>query len=348
MDANISDSLNIEGDASFAGSNPIAFRIDQDGSLQAGSAPLPSGVLFPTDATPVISLHPLYFNAPEFFVGQGKPIAYCKIGATQENSLAPLKTPLSWSIVYSLIVQVNQNLQSTEIAPGSDASKIEDIALPGGRGQLWCEVMAIVDGDPGKGLQIIESTFQKLQTLAGGTAVKGLFSIPAAPLAVAGQVESLLQQVTQAFSPGQRAQYWINSNLIELIASASQLARTGASNGAPSAASSGAPSAGASAGANFSQISIAAGTTTVVITPAAGNPGDGNAVKDDQGEKKPFDYFGLLTPFVNSPVYRFGLGGQGDIRMTKGPSGAANPFLQVPYVTMNIQTANQQQGGQTS
>jgi hypothetical protein len=306
----------------FEGSHPVAFRIDPDGRLQPSNAPLSGGSIFPTGSTPLATVGPLRFNGPDFFKNQSKPIAYCKIGVTQTHALQPMSKQLSWSIIYSLITAQDQDLQDTDFQlPDDDVDKLSRIPLPGGAGSLTCVVTAIVGGELSKGLSILFGTFNKLQSIAGGAVSKGLLTIPAVPLSVVTQIESMLVQVAQTFMPGQESQYWMNGSTINLVCNAA----------GTSTRSGGAPGP---QGADFSQLRLAQGANTIVIVPTRGNKGDGNTQNNVV-----VDYFQDLQKYVGSQKYLFAVDPDGVISLTS-VSNEANPFAQIPYVTMNIQIDN--------
>jgi hypothetical protein len=288
----------------FRGANPVAYRIDADGTLRKGSDPLSSGTVAASSPTPLLQVSPQWFNAPSFFRGQSKPSAFCSLAVSQRKPLSPMVNQLSWGITYSLLTAANQDIGSQSFTLAQqDADKFSNIPLPAGRGQLQCSVYAYVGGDPGKTFQIISNTLKQLGGIVGSASSQAFLSIPAADATALSQVQALFQQIIQEFAPPQWSQYWLNTNQIALAVTQD------------------------AAMANPAALRLGYGFNTIVIIPAQSNPGD------QPGTPPP--YFQTVNSFVGKAQFAFALDPDG-VTMT----GGTNPFLNIPYVALTIEVDN--------
>ncbi len=292
----------------FRGANAVPYRVDTDGVLRKGSDAFPETGTFVKSTTPLLQVAPQWFNAPPFFLGESKPSAFCKITLSQRKPVAPMTNALTWSITYSLLTAANQDVASQSFTLSTqDAAKLTNIPLPDGRGQFTCPVFAYVGGDPGKTFQIIGSTIKALQGIAGSSSLQAFLTIPAADAVGVAQADALFQQLLAELAPPKWSQYWINTNPVELAATAD------------------------AATANAAALKLAYGINTVVLIPAESNPGDHSQGQPDAVKS----YFQTIATFVGKSQFQFALGPAG-VTM----SGGTNPFDSIPYVALTIEVDN--------
>lgn len=290
----------------YRGAPPVAYRIDPDGTLRNASDPLPTGKTFSADANPVAQINPQWFNAPSFFVDQDKPAAFCKLGITQRVPLKPLVNQQGWSITYSLLTARHQDIPSqTFTLSDQDANTLANIPLPSGHGSLACVFYAYVGGDENKTFQIISDTLKTLQGIIGSTSTQAFLAIPIADVTALSQAESLFEQIVQATAPPQWTQYWMDTRIVPVALTA------------------------AAAGAGV--LSLALGSTTVIIIPSESNAKD--HVKN--APDAVVNYFDAISAYVGSASYKFQLTPNGVVM-----AGGSSPFDAIPYVALTIEVDN--------
>lgn len=289
----------------FFGAPPVAFRIDSDGVLRAGSDPFPQPSGFATSSSPLLQLSPQWFNAPNFFIGMNKPSAFCRLAVSQFKPLTPMTNQLSWSITYSLLSAPDQNIPSQDFTlTAQDASALENIPLPGGRGTLTCRVYAYVGGEPGKTFEIISNTIKALQGIVGSTSVQTFLVVPAADILGLNQAEALFQQILQAFAPPTWTQQWMDLTVIPVAVTQ------------PASV------------ANPRALKLANGFNSIVVVPAQSNPVDHAPGQQDAV----VPYVQRLSAYVGKSQYQFSLGASG-VTMTGGTS----PLDAIPYVALTVE-----------
>jgi hypothetical protein len=289
----------------FFGAAPVALRIDADNQLRNGSDAFPAPSAFATSSSPLLQLSPVWWYAPDFFIGMSKPSAFCKLALSQFKALAPMTNQLSWSITYSLIPSANENIPSQDFTlTPQDAATFQNMPLPGGRGNLTCRVYAYVGGDPGKTFEIISNTLKALEGVVGTSSTQTFLAIPAADILALNQAETLFQNILTAFAPPKYTQQWMDLTPI------------------PVAVTQGAASA------NPRALKLASGYNAVVLIPAQSNPTDHVPGQPD----KVVPYVQNLAPYIGKSQYQFTLGPTG-VTM----SGGTNPFEAIPYVALTVE-----------
>lgn len=309
----------------FRGSNPVAYRLNDDGSLSYADA-YQTRSMVTMDASkppPIISVAPQYFYGPDIiFNGLDKVQAYVKVSVRQSKVQVPLSKQLSWTAILPLLTDSHENITPTPITLTDDEKDaLSTIPLPSGKGELIVSVMALV-GPPAKtAWTIIDSTFKRLASVAESNEGSSLLVIPAADLVVAKQVEALVQSVVNAFQSDTVLQYWTrddDNSIINLTLTNPTSSEKGDGGG----------------------VVLAEGDTVVIVTPDQTNPGDPLPSYLPIDETSEGTRIGSYTQYLQSYIgKKFSKTRDGVIAF--GESGT-NPFDGIPYVTMTLtaSTAN--------
>jgi hypothetical protein len=201
-------------EAGFDGYPPSWYYLDTAASTLSTTRPSKTRMLTGTNAS--VSIWPRYLNAPSAaigsnnqtkFEGNGKPNAYVKVQVDQNIAGTSSTKPLTWSAMYPIIDNPNDNIHSTYFDDPVSGDPVEHVPIPGGTAKLRIPLTAVVGGQhPSTLLNIID----KVMGLATSTAGKTLFAIPAADIALATTVESLVNLASSAFAPDTKQQYWLN------------------------------------------------------------------------------------------------------------------------------------------
>jgi hypothetical protein len=204
----------IDTDPGFEGFPPAWYFFDRTaGKLTA--AP-PAGSAMAQSANVTLSLSPRFFNAPKAalgstaqtkFDGNGKPNAYLKVQVTQDRAGSGAMKPLTWSAMYPVLDGANDDIANVFFDDPVSGDPVQAVPLPGGTASLSTPLTAIVGGPRQSKLADI---LGKVLGVASSTSGKALFPIPAADVALASNVESLLNFGTTAFAPSTRQQFWLN------------------------------------------------------------------------------------------------------------------------------------------
>ena len=206
-------------DPGFEGSAPTWFYLDRtNGTL--GRA-FPAGRTLSTSAKPKVTFTPRFLNAPSPFEGQtnqtkfrgnGKPTAYLKVQLIQDTADENASKPLTWAALYPIIDNSNDDIGGPNgmviFSTGGTAvsgDPVVNVPLPGGSATLNVTLTAIVGGAKKSSLANI---IDKVLGVAGSTSGKALFPIPQADIALAGNIESLLNFASTSFAPETKQQFW--------------------------------------------------------------------------------------------------------------------------------------------
>jgi hypothetical protein len=319
----------------FEGSAPVAYRIDDDGSLKFANAAYPAAAKF-VDASKIalVKLRPRYLNAPAaLFKGQDKFNSYVRLSVTQSGLQTPLTSQLSWNAFFPLNTDIHQDIPTRTIGADETATKaLDGITIPNGAGELSLILYAVV-GPPSKtAWTIIDSTYQKLRKVASQEAGTTL-ALPASALAVADQVDGLLGALVLALENSSKEQRWFTDDRPTTL----QL------------------NAAAGVGDGSALVLRDRIPTSFILVPEQSNKGDRkqleNAMASMGYPKLLFDtndrvsYQDYLAPYISNGTTpgSFSLRINGDVAAT----GPDNPFVWVPYVTVELtatasSTSNQQ------
>jgi hypothetical protein len=121
--------------------------------------------------------------------------------------------------LYPILDSPNDDINSRYFSDPQGDAPIVNVPLPGGSGLFRTPITATVGGDkPQNSLLNIISHVLGIATSPGATA---LFPIPAADLALAANIESLINAATTAFAPETKQQFWIDDATIRVCANAS-------------------------------------------------------------------------------------------------------------------------------
>jgi len=204
----------IATDPGFEGFPPAWYYLDrQTGKL---SSALPANSSMATGPKVSFSMSPRFFNAPAQalgsnantqFLGRGKPNAYLKVQVTQDRAGDGAITPLTWSAIYPVLDGPQDDMSNKFFNDPVSGDPVQNIPLPGGTAKLSTPLTAVVGGEKHSKLGDI---LGKVLGLANSAAGKALFPIPAVDVALAVNVESLINLATSAFAPDTKQQYWIN------------------------------------------------------------------------------------------------------------------------------------------
>ena len=213
-------------DASFEGAPAKAYRVSsRPGPILDATDDL-DATEWTAGETPLLTLTPLFFNAPPFFVRRDKVNAYISLSMAQQKPQVPLDKQLRWALLAPLLTEEHQDIQSYDFSRLDDdvQAGLQNAPFPGGAGTIRLGLTAITGGTPSKAFQIVFDTFAKLRKIADPTVnplASGL-GIPAAALSVAAQYEALANQIVQAFTPGAHGELTFDGSETEfaLLASA--------------------------------------------------------------------------------------------------------------------------------
>lgn len=205
---------NIDIDPGFEGFPPLWYYLDRPNhKLQQD---LPKSSVLVTSDKATLSFWPRFLNAPgkalgsnakTQFSGNDKPNAYLKAQVTQDRIGAGATSPLTWSAIYPVLDGPHDDIGNKFFSDPVSGDPIDHIPLPGGTAKLTTPLTAIVGGQrQSKFVDILD----KVLGIAGSAAGKAVFPIPAADIALAGNVETLVNLATSAFAPDTKQQFWIN------------------------------------------------------------------------------------------------------------------------------------------
>jgi hypothetical protein len=322
-----SDTIGLPIDTDFRGSFPSAYRIDSDGSLRFADASYPKDVQF-VDANKITALRirPKWFNAPaQIFNKQSKVQAFLRIRVAQDDPQAPMKSPLSWAGIYSLLTQQQENLNPSHSIGSDDEQQgsVDGIVLPNGTGQLGILLWAVIGPAAKTVWTIWNSTWQSLTSIANEQVNSAVLRVPAASLAAANQIEELLAQVVLAFDRKSTQQRWIdddNPTTLQFSNSNDQ--------------------------GNGQTIVVPANSkTTFILVPDLSQDGDKPQIdaaisskqlpqfSSDAGDPKAYSYRDYLLPYLSggAKAKAFSVEGSGEVTASND-----NPFAYLPYVSIEL------------
>jgi hypothetical protein len=337
-----SNAVGLPLDTRFRGSFASAYRIDSDGSLRYADAAYPSGTQF-VDSSKITALRiwPQWLNAPaQIFDRQDKVQAFARLRVSQDNVQEPMKSPLSWTGIYSLLTADHQNLNPSHTIGSDDQSQgtLDGIVLPNGTGELSVAWWAII-GPPAKTFWTIwSSTWARLMSIANNQVGSAFLPVPAASLAVANEIEQLLAEIVLAFHSDSTQQRWVTDD------SPTPLQFSDA----------------AGSGNGQAIVVPANARTRIILVPDASQPGDKPQIDaaieakqypqltPDSEESDSYSYKDYLTPYLadNTKAQKFTIEGSGEVRTTSSD----NPFGYLPYVTIDLlanSTGTPNQGAET-
>ncbi len=282
----------------FEGFPATWFYLDRKAGTLSETAPAAE---FATGDTVSVTITPRFFNAPRRaagandktqFLAQGKPAAYLKAQLDQDRAGTSTK-PLTYAAMYPLVNRPNDDIGSTFFTdPGPDGP-VQNVPLPGGSGKFRTPITAIVGGTKPK--SSLFTIINQVMGLANVPAAKMLFPIPAADLALASTVESLINSAATAFAPETEQQYWINDAPIDVAAN-----QASARN------------------ADSDVLQLMGGTTVFAVFPT----GDGGQIES------------TVRTIASQPGLTFNIDRGGALTATKGAALVSpNPFANLIYVT---------------
>jgi hypothetical protein len=200
------------------------------------SASFPSSAQMSTAQNPLLSVAPRYLNAPDAavgsnsktqFKGQGKPNAYLKVQVTQDQAGASTTEPMTWAAMYPITDSPNDDIGSKYFGDPVSGDPVQKVPIPGGTGRIFTPLTAVVGGPETRPfLNIIGQVLG----IATGTAGKALFPIPSADIALASNVENLLNLASSTFARTTKQQYWINPNGTPITVSSTSVGQPDAIN----------------------------------------------------------------------------------------------------------------------
>ena len=210
----------IPTDPGFEGSAPTWFYLDQ--SSKTLGRTLPAGRSLSSSPKPALSITPRFLNAPSpfegqtdqtKFIGNGKPTAYLKVQVIQDAGPDAATKPLTWAALYPIIDGPNDDIGSKSgkvVFAGAGGGNISgdpvaNVPIPGGTATFNVTMTAIVGGPKQSSLANI---IDKVLGVAGSTAGTALFPIPQADIALASNLESLLNLASSAFAKETKQQFW--------------------------------------------------------------------------------------------------------------------------------------------